>query len=182
MVGCDSRWDKVIYLVSSYWWKFYSYVPRLNLFWQTFIFYIATFGISQVMTRERFEQIYRFLHLANNDDQDDDPARSGVDLYTDNYYTSPQLFPTLYNKGENCCGTARVNQKGFLKCLVKVKKEDRGYFYYLSNGPLLAVTWFDRKCVFSFNNTPCTNFSTLYNPMIEPGWISDRCSLSSGHY
>ena len=220
-------------------------LPRLDMYWQTSNFYIATFGISQVMTRERFEQIYRFLHLANNDDQDDDPANrdkllkirqfadllaasfqgnyvphstvtideamipfkgrlsfkqymkdkptkrgikvfvlsdatngymyrfqiyagrsmdravevglcsrvvlelmsglenDGFDLYTDNYYTSTQLFLTLYNKGVNCCGTARVNRKGFPKSLVKKKKEDRGHFDYLSNGPLLAVTWFD---------------------------------------
>ena len=30
----------------------------------------------------------------------------GFELYTDNYYTSPQLFLTLYKKGVNCCGTA----------------------------------------------------------------------------
>ena len=47
------------------------------------------------------------------------------DLYTDNYYTSPQLFP-LYHKGVDCCDIARVNQKGFPKSLVE-KKEDRGY-------------------------------------------------------
>jgi len=43
-------------------------LPRLDMYWQTSNFYIATFGISQVMTGERFEQIYRFLHLANNND------------------------------------------------------------------------------------------------------------------
>jgi len=46
----------------------------------------------------------------------------GFDLFMDNYYTSPQLFLTLYNKGVNCCGTARVNRKGFPKSLVKKKK------------------------------------------------------------
>jgi len=33
----------------------------------------------------------------------------GFELYTNNYYTSPQLFLTLYKKGVNCCGTARTN-------------------------------------------------------------------------
>jgi len=228
-------------------------LPRLDMYWQTSNVYIATYGISKVMSRVRFEQIYRFLHLANNDDQDDDPANRdklfkirkladllvasfqrnyvpeqtitideamipfkgrlsfkqymkdkptkwgikvfvlsdatngyvyrfqiyagksmdravevglcsrvvlelmsgledhGFDLYTDNYYTSPQLFLTLFNR------------KGFPKSLVKKKKEDRGYFDYLSNGPLLAVTWFDRKYVFFLSTThqaetttPCT--------------------------
>ena len=50
----------------------------------------------------------------------------GFELYTDNYYTSPQLFLTLYKKGVNCCGTARTNRKGFPKSLVKKNKEDKG--------------------------------------------------------
>ena len=240
-------------------------LPRLEMYWQTSNPHIATIGISQVMTRIRFEQIYRFLHLANDDDRSNDPENrdklfkvrqfanllaanfqrnyvphstitideamipfkgrlsfkqymkdkptkwgikvfvlsdatngyvyrfqiyagksmdrtvevglcsrvvlelmsgledDGYDLYTDNYYTSPQLFLTLYNKGVNCCGTARVNRKGFPKALVKKEKKDRGYFDYLSNGPLLAVTWFDRKYVFFLSTThraetavPCT--------------------------
>ena len=52
----------------------------------------------------------------------------GFDLYTDNSYTSPQRFLTLYNKGVNCCGTARFNHKGFPKSLVKKKKEYREKF------------------------------------------------------
>ena len=69
------------------------------------------------------------------------------ELYTDNYYTSPQLFSTLYIKGANCCGTARTTRKGFPKALVKKKIETRGYYDYRSNGPLLEVAWFDRKYV-----------------------------------
>ena len=32
----------------------------------------------------------------------------GHHLYTDNYYTSPEVFLALYDKGINCCGTVRV--------------------------------------------------------------------------
>ena len=39
----------------------------------------------------------------------------GLELYTDNYYTSPDLYTTLY---ENACGTLRVNRRGFPKELV----------------------------------------------------------------
>ena len=47
------------------------------------------------------------------------------ELYTVNYYTSPQLILTLYKKGVNCCGTARTNRKGFPKVLVKKEREQR---------------------------------------------------------
>ena len=39
-------------------------------------------------------------------------------VFTDNYYTSPQLALTLYNKGINCCGTVRTNRSGYHKDLV----------------------------------------------------------------
>ena len=32
-------------------------------------------------------------------------------MYMDNYYISPELFLSLYNKGVNACGTARSNRK-----------------------------------------------------------------------
>ena len=35
-------------------------------------------------------------------------------LVTDNYYTSPQLYLTLYNKGVNC-----TNRSGYPKDLIK---------------------------------------------------------------
>ena len=47
----------------------------------------------------------------------------GLHLFTDNYYTSPQLSLTLYKKGVNTCGTARTNRKGFPKELIKTKRE-----------------------------------------------------------
>ena len=44
---------------------------------------------------------------------------NGHHLFTDNYYTSPQLYLTLYNKGTYCCGMVRPNRKGFLEEIVK---------------------------------------------------------------
>ena len=227
-------------------------LPRLEMYWSTSELhkYVSTPGISSILTKTRFEQIFRFLHVANNAEQatptttpdklfkiralanlllasfqsnyvpqqtvtvdeamipfkgrlsfkqymKDKPTKWGIkvfvlsdasngyvyrfqiyagksmdqgvevglcsrvvlelmegledhgfELYTDNYYTSPQLFLTLYKKGVNCCGTARTNRKGFPKVLVKKKKENRGYYDYRSNGPLLAVAWFDRKYVY----------------------------------
>ena len=48
----------------------------------------------------------------------------GFHLFTDNYYTSPQLSLTLYKKGVKTCGTARTNRKGFSKDLIKTKREN----------------------------------------------------------
>ena len=76
---------------------------------------------------------------------------SGLDghhLYTDNYYTSPEVYLALYNKGINCCGTIRVNRRGFPKELIHKKKEDRGFYDYRANGPLLAAVWYDRRFVY----------------------------------
>ena len=47
----------------------------------------------------------------------------GFHLFTENYYTSPQLSLTLYKKGVNTCGTARTNRKGFPKDLIKAMRE-----------------------------------------------------------
>ena len=73
----------------------------------------------------------------------------GHELYTDNYYTSPQLYQTLYKKGINACGTARTNRRDFPKELVQQRKaHDRGFYDYRSNGPLLAVVWMDRRYIY----------------------------------
>ena len=75
---------------------------------------------------------------------------AGLDLYTDNYYTSPDLYTTLYEKGINACGTVRTNRKGFPKVLVhdRRRNEERGYYDYRSNGPLLAAVWYDRRFIY----------------------------------
>ena len=75
--------------------------------------------------------------------------QKGHDLYTDNYYTSPQLFQCLYDKGINSCWTARPNRKHFSKELVQKKKQHkRGFHDYHSNGSLLAVRWTDNRYIY----------------------------------
>ena len=73
----------------------------------------------------------------------------GLKLFTDNYYTSPELYQALYKKGYNCCGTVRTHRKEFPEDLIITKnmKVSRGYIDYRTNGPLLAVAWFDRRNV-----------------------------------
>ena len=192
-------------------------LPRLEMYWQTDSDLSQTPGISSVMSRIQFEQIWRFLHLADNsqDDKTDrlfkvrhfvdlvttqfsdnytlhqpvtideamipykgrltfkqymknKPTKWGIkvfvlsdatngyiyrlqiytgknlestvdaglcsrvllelmtgldghQLYTDNYYTSPEVYLQLFDQGINCCGTARTNRRGFPKELVKSK-------------------------------------------------------------
>ena len=228
-------------------------LPRLILYWQTSNPLISVSGITDVMTRTRFQQIFRFLHLADSSQQiprgepgydklykvrkmldiltgkfksnytpsdyvtideamipfkgrlgfkqymKDKPTKWGIKvftlsdatngyvyrlqiytgknidntsdiglcsrvcldlmsglpcgfkLFTDNYYTSPRLYSALYNLGYNCCGTARTNRKDFpTKDLIIAKntKVNRGYIYYRTNGPILAVAWHDRRHIY----------------------------------
>ena len=225
------------------------HLPRIEMYWQIDDDLMRTPGISSIMSRIRFQQIFRFLHLADSSGQipagqpghdklykvrkyvdlitcqfsanytlhqpvtideamipfkgrltfkqymKNKPTKWGIKvfvlsdatngyiyriqiysgknldcdvdvglcsrvllelmsdlhghhLYTDNYYTSPEVFLALYDKGINCCGTVRVNRRGFPKQLVKKQKEDRGFYDYSSNGPLLAAVWYDRRYVY----------------------------------
>ena len=74
----------------------------------------------------------------------------GFHLYTDNYYTGPVVYKALYDQGINSCGTVRTNRTGFPEVLKKGKSEQvpRGYYEYLSCGPLLAAVWYDRRFVY----------------------------------
>ena len=42
------------------------------------------------------------------------------ELFTDNYYTSPTLYMTLYNRGVNACGTVRATRQAFPKVFVTI--------------------------------------------------------------
>jgi hypothetical protein len=35
----------------------------------------------------------------------------GHELYTDNFFSSPDLFDDLHDRKINCCGTVRLNRK-----------------------------------------------------------------------
>jgi len=70
----------------------------------------------------------------------------GFHLYPDNYYTGPVVYKVLYDQGINSCGTVRTNRTGFQKR--KGDKVPRGYYDYLSCGPLLAAVWYDRRFVY----------------------------------
>ena len=53
-------------------------------------------------------------------------------MYMDNYYTSPELFLTLYSKRVNACGTARANRKFYPTDLKLDKSVSVGYYDFQS--------------------------------------------------
>ncbi len=75
----------------------------------------------------------------------------GVQLFTDNFYTSPLLYYRLY-KHQGCinaCGTVRPSRLGFPhELIIKATELNRGTYQYLSNGPLLACSWVDKRSLY----------------------------------
>lgn len=63
----------------------------------------------------------------------DDFVRCGHHLYTDNFYSSPDLFEGLKALNTGACGTVRINRKGLPANLrpknLKLKKGDEPVFY-----------------------------------------------------
>lgn len=71
-------------------------------------------------------------------------------VFCDNYFTSFDLVQNLHaNLGVKCIGTVRPNRMGgtTLKTDKELMKEGRGAFDYRSAEGLIAVKWFDNKCV-----------------------------------
>ena len=50
----------------------------------------------------------------------------GLEVYMDNFYSSPSLFLWLYRNGVNACGTVRPNRKYFPQELNVTKKHLEG--------------------------------------------------------
>ena len=78
---------------------------------------------------------------------------TGPSVFMDNYYTSPWLFLTLYDKGVNACGTARKSRKFYPKEIdVSSSAVESGYYDYRSSGPLV----YGRISVLFTFSPPCT--------------------------
>jgi len=76
----------------------------------------------------------------------------GYEVYTDNFYTSPQLADYLYGRKTYLCGTIRTNRKGYPRALVPTnaaaRRLERGASDWLMCGPLLASCWKDKRMVY----------------------------------
>ena len=81
-------------------------------------------------------------------------------LYVDNFYTSPDLFKWLLERGIYACGTVRKGRAGYPKDIYFPRgRHVRGTARYLSNGDLLAQSWFDSKEVYFLTTLHSAEYS-----------------------
>ena len=69
----------------------------------------------------------------------------GYSLFTDNFYTSPDLAVELYSRKTLLTGTTRVNRRHLPKCVKE--RLQKGQVQAARKGPLLALGWEDKKHV-----------------------------------
>ena len=70
----------------------------------------------------------------------------GYHIYTDNYYTSPELLKELCLRSTFGAGTCRKNRKGRPKAVVNAKLKTNETCYHRAN-ELLAIKWCDKRHV-----------------------------------
>lgn len=74
-------------------------------------------------------------------------------IFCDNFFTSYKLIEDLYVDYKIlCCGTLRQGRKEFPPCLFDkdvLKNMSRGEIVWRMKGPVLALTWIDKKPVFA---------------------------------
>lgn len=71
-------------------------------------------------------------------------------IFCDNFFTSAKLIEDLYQNKILCCGTLRSGRKGFpgeLFDKAAIKRMQRGDIIWRMKGPMLALTWMDKKAV-----------------------------------
>ena len=79
----------------------------------------------------------------------------GYHLYVDNFYTSPTLAEFLYTQKTLLTGTLRANRKG-VPVMMKSAKPKVGECFYAKKGPLLALSWKEKKS----QKNPCLMLTT----------------------
>ena len=89
----------------------------------------------------------------------------------DNYYSSPQLFLSLYDKNVGACGTVRPNRKYYPKDLVvSASSVDRGFTDYRCSPPLVAWVWKDRRIIhFLYDMHEATGPATVLRTTVSEG-------------
>ena len=102
----------------------------------------------------------------------------GYRLFTDNFYSSPDLFFTLREHGIQACGTVRPNRKDLPKEIMDhklplVKNLPRGGSLFRKKGELIAATWKDKKPVHLISTVPVGNaMDTAKRKVKENGaWV-----------
>lgn len=77
-------------------------------------------------------------------------AMKGYHLYLDNFYTSPALFQSLFDRHVYACGTLRKGRRSFPRDILieNPRAHQRGYTKWTMAGPVLAQSWLDSKPVY----------------------------------
>lgn len=93
-------------------------------------------------------------------------------IFTDNFYTSVDLYSKLYLDGCMAVGTLRENRKELPRDSVGKKKElvkklKRGESLYRQSDNMYCVTWKDTKNVYMLSTVPTTNASEQVNRMVK---------------
>jgi len=71
-------------------------------------------------------------------------------IFCDNFFTSYKLLEDMYHDKILCCGTLRSGRKEFPACLYEketIKRMKRGDVLWRMKGPVVALTWMDKKAV-----------------------------------
>ena len=95
-------------------------------------------------------------------------------VYMDNYYTSPRLFLSLYDKKVGACGTVRTNCKYYPKDLVvSPSSVERGYMDHRCSPPLAACVWKDKRIIsFLSNMHEATGPATVQRTTVSEGAVT----------
>ena len=73
-------------------------------------------------------------------------CNSGLTVYMDNYYSSPQLFAALYDQNINAVGTVRSSSRGFPAAHSFLLR----HLFQSRDGPLLSCSWVDKRTIYFF--------------------------------
>ena len=71
-------------------------------------------------------------------------------IFCDNFFTFYKLIEDLYRNKILCCGTLRSGRKEFPPCLFDkdhIKSMKRDNVFWQMKGPILEITWMDKKAV-----------------------------------
>ena len=81
-------------------------------------------------------------------------ANKGYDLYTNHYYSSPQLARQFLEIGTTITGTVMVNKRGMPAATKAKSKGKKGDVSTYTNGALVVMQWTDKRTL--------TTLSTKY--------------------
>lgn len=91
-------------------------------------------------------------------------------IYTDNFFTSPDLADKLYKMGLYLTGTMRTNKKDWPKDVQVDAKAARGTSAFRVNGKMIAASWMDNKAVQMLSTCFGTACATIKRRVRGDNW------------